>query len=524
MTTTQAPVAHRSAASTTAGEASAAYLPAQLQAPLEELPPLVPARPDERRLAPPATGVNVAQQAPTLWHHPPTPPGLPEEAAKEVPAKKNPPIEVGEDKGKLTEPPAAPAEAPPAEPWYSVHGQGTIVTQAHDNNFRSPYIGPNSLLPVEPAATTETATLFLDGRFWQGGDIVFNPEISGGRGFSGTTGIAGFPNGEATRVGVVEPTPYIARLFVRQTWGLDGEREKIEDGPNQIAGTYDINRLTLTVGKLAATDVFDNNRYSHDPRNQFLPWSIMYDGAWDYPANVRGYTYGVALDFNTVFWAVRYGIFAEPSIANGAPLDPHILKANGQILELEERWNLDEHPGKLREWIYLNHAHMGNYQEALAEMPVDPDITLTRAYRFKYGFGGNVEQEITRDLGVFLKGGWNDGQSESWAFTEIDGTLSAGVLLQGRWWKRPQDTVGLAGCINWLSPEHRDYLAAGGIGFIIGDGRLNYAPEEILDLYYDWQIRKGIFVTLDGQGVDHPAYNQDRGPVAIASLRVHFEY
>ncbi|HEV3262118.1 MAG TPA: carbohydrate porin [Gemmataceae bacterium] len=413
------------------------------------------------------------------------------------------------------------------EPWYSVHEQGTIVTQEHDH-FRSPYVGPNSLLPVEPSATSETATLFLDARLWEcgtsSGELVFNPEISGGRGFSGTLGLAGFPNGEISRVGESLPTPYIARLFWRETWGLGGEREKVEDDANQIAGIRDRDRVTLLVGKMSATDVFDNNRYSHDPRTQFLNWSIMYNGAWDYPANVRGYDYGVVLDLTTVFWAVRYGIFAEPKFANSAPLDPHIAKANGQILEFQENYRLVDCPGVVREWVYLNHAHMGNYREALAEMPVNPDITLTRAYRFKYGFGANLEQELTKDLGAFIKVGWNDGQSESWAFTEIDETVAVGLLLKGKHWRRPNDVVGVAAVVNGLSRPHRDYLAAGGLGFIIGDGRLNYGPEEILETYYDWQLVKGINVALDFQGVNHPAYNRDRGPVAIGTIRVHVEH
>jgi high affinity Mn2+ porin len=433
-------------------------------------------------------------------------------------------------KGPDTEAPAAPdagdlekVRQKEQDSWFSVHGQGTIVTEVHDH-FRSPYIGTNSLLPVEPAATTETATLFLDARLWRGGEIVFNPEISGGRGFSGTMGLAGFPNGEATRVGVLEPTPYIARLLFRQTWGLDVEREKIEDAPNQIGGIRDIDRITLSVGKMSATDQFDNNRYSHDPRTQLLNWSLMYNGAWDYPANVRGYTYGVTLELNTFYYAVRYGIFAEPSVANGAEIDPHILRANGQILEVEEHYTLGQHGGVLRQWAYLNHAHMGNYSQAVAEMPVDPDITLTRAYRFKYGFGGNLEQELTQDLGLFVKVGWNDGHSESWAFTEIDETAAAGFLLKGTAWSRPQDEVGLAAVCNGISPEHRAYLAAGGIGFIIGDGQLNYGLEKILESYYNLQLRKGINVTADFQYVDNPAYNRDRGPVVIGGLRVHFEY
>jgi high affinity Mn2+ porin len=407
--------------------------------------------------------------------------------------------------------------------WLSVHGQGTIVTQVHDH-FRSPYVGPNSLLPVEPAATTETATLFLDARLWPGGEIVFNPEISGGRGFSGTLGLAGFPNGEATRVGVVEPTPYIARLLYRQTWGLDVEREKVEDGPNQIGGIRDIDRITLSVGKLTATDIADNNRYSHDPRTQFLNWALMYNGAWDYPANLRGYTYGVALEFNTYYWALHYGIFAEPTVAQGQALDPHFVKANGQILELEEHYTLGQHPGAIREWVFLNHAHMGKYSLALEEMPVDPELPPTRSYRYKYGFGANLEQELTRDLGLFIKVGWDDGQSESWAFTEIDRTAAVGLLLQGREWSRPQDQVGLAVVANGLAPEHRAYLAAGGIGFIIGDGQLNYGLEEIVESYYNVELRKGINVTGDFQWINNPAYNRDRGPVVIGGLRVHFEY
>jgi high affinity Mn2+ porin len=410
------------------------------------------------------------------------------------------------------------------EPWYSVHEQGTVVTQRHPP-FRSPYVGTNSLVPDEGAATTETATLYAAARLWTGGEVVFNPEIAGGTGLSGTSGIAGFPNGEATRVGVPEPTPYIARLFVRQTWGLDGPWEQLKDGPNQVAGHRDLTRASVMVGKMSATDNFDNNLYSHDPRTQFLNWSMMYNGAWDYPANVRGYTYGAVVELNTINWAVRYGVFAEPAVANGADFDPRFLKANGQILEVEEHWNLgEEHAGRLREWGFLNHAHMGNYREALELSPVDPDVTQTRTYRFKYGFGLNLEQGLTRELGLFVRLGWNDGHSESWAFTEIDRTAAVGLSLYGKAWGRPDDQVGVGAVVNGLSGPHRDYLAAGGIGFIIGDGRLNYAPEQILEGFYNWQVTRGILVCLGGQAANHPAYNADRGPVAIGSIRVHFEH
>jgi high affinity Mn2+ porin len=416
----------------------------------------------------------------------------------------------------------------PEPSWYSAHAQATVVTQNHQRFFRSPYVGANSLLPNESAATSMTGTLFLDARLWEcgcySGELVFNPEIAGGNGFSGTTGLAGFPNGEITRVGVPAPTPYIARLYLRQTWGLGGEQDKVEDGFNQIAGTRDVNRLTFLAGKMSATDLVDDNRYSHDPRAQFLNWALMYNGAWDYPANVRGYTYGLGLDYNEKLWAFRTGAFVEPEVANGAPLDPHFLKALGYVAELEERYFWDEKPGHLRLLAYLNHAHMGNYRQALALMPVEPEITATRAWRIKYGFGISWDQELTKELGIWGRLGWNDGGTETWAFTEIDETASLGLVLKGRRWCRPQDQVGLGVACNGLSSAHADYLAAGGLGFIIGDGRLNYGLEKILELYYNVEIVKAIHVTFDFQEIDHPAYNKDRGPVAIGSIRVHFEF
>jgi high affinity Mn2+ porin len=444
-------------------------------------------------------GVSAGQQpAPDAPDQPP--PAQDQPGDKQTGVEKNPPAEGTTPEEKA--PPAAGAAAPeggeakgkPA--WYSVHGQATVVSQGNWK-FRSPYEGPNSFLPILSYRTTATATLYLDARLWRGGEIVFNPEMAGGTGLSSTDGIAGFPNGEATRVSSIAPTPYVARLFLRQTFGLDGDQEKVEDGPNQIAGVRDIDRITVSVGKFSAEDVVDDNRYSHDPRTQFLNWSLMYNGAWDYPANVRGYTYGAAIDFNSRFLAARYGVFGEPTVANGAEIDPHILKANGHILEFEERYNLDDHPGHLREWAYLNHAHMGKYRDALEEMPINPDVTLTRAYRIKYGFGLSWDQEVTRDLGVFVRAGWSDGQTESWAFTAIDQTLAVGLSLQGRLWRRPQDVFGLAAVCNGLAGIHRAYLGAGGLDFIIGDGALRYGSEEILETYYNCELRKSINVTAD---------------------------
>jgi high affinity Mn2+ porin len=410
--------------------------------------------------------------------------------------------------------------------WYSAHAQATMVTESHDV-FPSPYIGPNSLLPHDIAPTSLTATLFLDARLWQregySADLVFNPELAGGQGFSNVMGIAGFPNEEITRVGVPQPTPYIARLYLRQVWGLGGEQETMKDQLNQIAGKQDVDRFTLIVGKLPATDIADDNRYAHDARTQFLNWALTYNGAWDFPANVRGYTYGIALEYHTRDWTLNYGIFAEPEYANGAPLDPHFLKANGQVLELEERYQAGGRPGTVRVLGYLNLAHMGNYRQALAEMPVDPDVTQTRATRAKYGFGLNFDQEVSDDLGLFGRLGWDDGQEETWAFTEIDATASLGLVLRGTRWHRPGDRVGLAYVLNGLSDAHKDYLAAGGLGFIIGDGRLNYGLEQIMEMYYRFQILAGMGVGFDFQEIFNPAYNRDRGPVSVFSLVAHIE-
>jgi high affinity Mn2+ porin len=407
--------------------------------------------------------------------------------------------------------------------WYSAHAQGTVVDAVHDD-FHAPYTGPLSLLRNEPHATSETTTFFFAARLWEGGEFVFNPEVAGGRGFSGSDGIAGFPNGEITRVGVVEPTPYFARLFLRQTIGFGGEKETVEDGVNQIAGTRDISRVTIAAGRMAMTDVADDNRFSHDPRTQFMAWSIMYNGAWDYPANVRGYTDAIAIDFNQKYWALRYAIGAVSTVANGAALDPRFLDANGQVLEWTGRYKLNEQPGNIRLLAYLNRAHMGDYAEALALMPVNPDVTQTRAYRYKYGFGLSWDQQVNKDVGIFGRLGWDDGHTEAWMFTAIDRLAEWGVWINGRSWCRPHDQFGLAFDINGLARDHRNYLAAGGLDFIIGDGKLNYGHEMILESVYNLGITKNILFSLDFQEVWNPAYNQDRGPVTIFLGRFHIEF
>ncbi len=417
-------------------------------------------------------------------------------------------------------------EKAPLNPWYSAHAQGTVVFQGY-GPFRSPYAGPNSFVSAREVRTTATATLYFAAKLpWEGGMLIINPEVAGGIGVGDVFGLGGPPNGEAVRVGAPQPTPYFARFLYQQVFELGGEWEKLADLPNQIPGPRYKNNIVVKIGKMTATDDFDDNTFSHDPRTQFMNWGLMYNPSWDYPANVRGYTYGGVAELNYLDWSIRYGGWAEPTVANGPGLDPHFGRANGHALELEQRYTiLNELPGTVRLLSWLNNAHMGSYRDALQQMPVNPDVTQTRAYRTRYGFGISWDQEILKnELGVFARLGYADGHAESWAFTEVERTASIGMLLKGKRWDRPRDELGVALLVNGIGPQHRAYLAAGGLGFELGDGKLNYAPEMTIEAYYNFRVRKGINVTFDVQGINNPGYNRDRGPVAVFALRTHFEY
>lgn len=404
--------------------------------------------------------------------------------------------------------------------WYSVHFQATTTPQGYPG-FHAKYSGANSLPSSGQIRDSYSSTLFLGVRLWDGAEAYADPEVFGGKPIGQGFGVAGFPNGDLNRVSTSHPTLYLARAFIRQTIGFGGQKQDIPADQNQLATTVDISRLTLTLGKFSAADIFDGNAYAHDPRTQFWNWPLFDNGAWDYPADVRGYTLGGALELNQLNWALRYGIFLEPDVASGSHFDYHLDKVFGQAAEYESRYEIAKHPGKLRFLAYLNRAHMGSYAEA-ADLPV-PDITRTRRYSVKYGLGINLEQQITNDLGMFARLGWNDGKREDWAFTEIDRTASAGLSLNGTAWGRPEDTLALAGVINGLSSSHRRYLAAGGTGFIIGDGKLTYDAEEIAETYYSAKFLKYFYMTADLQFINHPAYNRDRGPVFVAGIRLHFQ-
>ncbi|MGD1031239.1 MAG: carbohydrate porin [Opitutaceae bacterium] len=407
---------------------------------------------------------------------------------------------------------------------WSVHAQATVIEQWH-YGFPAEYSGRNSL----ESSTTEdkhtvTATLFIGRRLWTGAEIYFDPEVPEGEGLSSTVGMAGFPNGEGTRAAGDSPHYNTSRLFLQQTFEFGGGKEKIDDDENQLAGEKDVDRLTLTAGKFAAVDYFDDNAYSHDPRTQFLNWSLMDSGAWDYPADTRGYTAGFVAELKQKDRAIRYGIMMEPQEANQLVLDKHVTRAFAQVLEFDQSYSLDGHPATVRPFVFFNRADMGSYSEAIENPAADLDVTRTRAYRSKVGAGLSWDQELTADAGTFLRLSWNDGKTESWAFTEIDRSVATGISMKGTAWGRADDVAGLAGVVNGLSPDHRRYLAAGGYGFIVGDGRLNYGPEEILEAYYDVKIVKGVWLTPDFQYAEHPGYNRDRGGLPIFAIRAHFEY
>lgn len=405
--------------------------------------------------------------------------------------------------------------------------QATYVWQAKQP-FSVAYSGPNSLTSAREKSYSFTASAALGYRPWSGAEFYFNPEVSQGIPLSNLTGLGGFTNGEIARTAGPTPTFYRARFFLRQTWGLGGSTEPIESDANQLAGMIDKRRLVLTVGNLSVLDIFDDNTFSHDPRTQFLNWALMTHGAFDYAADARGYSWGAVLEFNYDDWVIRGGRFIQPKEPNQLPLDSRIFQHYGDQFEVEHAHTLSGQPGKIRLLAFRNRAIMSRYQDALdyaALAGATPDINNVRTgEQIKYGFGLNIEQSITENMGLFARASWADGQTETYAFTEIDNSISGGVSVKGTHWGRPQDTLGLAFIRNGLSTARRDYLAAGGISFFIGDGAINYQPEAILEGYYSWNAMKGLWLSFDAQRIENPAYNADRGPVSIGSLRAHIEF
>jgi hypothetical protein len=430
--------------------------------------------------------------------------------------------------------PEVPEPNPDSSAKWSFHFQLSIVNNWH-GHYHFPYAGALSLDSNAESKLSMTSTLYIGRKLWRNAFVYFCPEITGGLGLSGTHGMAGFPNGEIYRVGNPTPTPLVSRLYFQQLFPLPGTSyEMREDGLNQLPGRIPSSRIAVSVGKFCVADFFDANVYNHDARTQFLNWSMMAAGAWDFPADTRGYTYGGTVELIKPKWAVRYSIVAVPETANGLDMDLNLARENGQTLEYERHYAIGSRPGTVRVDAFRNSSTAPRYRDALNEM-AHGDSELLRAFtgdtagprfgQIKYGFSVNLEQNLADDLGAFLRCSWNDGKTAAWAFTDIDQSLQLGINMRGDRWKRPNDNFGIGGAINGISKDHRDFLAAGGTTFIIGDGRLNYGREMIFETYYRANLEKFLSVSLDYQLIINPAYNMDRkGPVHVPGVRVHVEF
>ena len=413
-------------------------------------------------------------------------------------------------------------ENPPRD--WSLHVQSTYQVQTH-GGFDALYEGAYSLQNRSETRGSFTTTFYAGRRLWKGGEAYVNVELIAGEGLSKVLGLAGPPNGETYRVDSTQLKANLARLFLRQTFDLGGARDRQEDDQNRLQGPVPSHRLVVTAGKFSGTDVFDDNAYAHDPRTQFNNWSLWANAAWDYPADTRGYTWGVAVEWIHGPWAARLGAFLEPREANGLEFDHDVAQAHGDVLEIAHRHALCERPGAVRVLAFWNHARMGVYRDALAAAPAAPDVVSTRAPgREKYGFGLNVEQEIAPNVGAFLRAGWNDGKTEAWAFTEVERTLTLGVSLAGALWKRPDDAFGVGVAWNGVNADHRDYLAAGGLGFMLGDGALNAGTENAIDVWYRFSPVRFFAVSAEVERFANPAFNRDRGPVTVWGLRLHASF
>ena len=411
-----------------------------------------------------------------------------------------------------------------SEDW-AVHGQWTTVSQKH-NHFNSPYQGANSLDAQGRSEETTDLTVFAGVRLGANTEFWINPEIDQGAGLSNTIGLASFASGEAYKIGSNNPYLRVPRAFVRHVMPLGGDSDKVEGAANQLAGTRAQDNVTLTVGKMSVTDIFDTNSYAHDPRGDFLNWALIDAGAFDYAADAWGFTYGAAAEWTQGDWTARAGVYQLSPEPNGKIVKPDFSQIM-LVAEFEQRYQWAGHPGKVKLLGFANHGGMADYADAVAlgiAQNAAPDVKLVRRKAWRPGVAVNLEQEVAADLGLFLRASANDGVKEAYEFTEINRSLSGGMALKGARWGRPDDTVGLAGVVNAISGDARNYFARGGMGILIGDGALDYGQEKIVEAYYAAKLCKPATLSLDFQRIDNPAYNHARGPVNLVAVRMHAEF
>jgi high affinity Mn2+ porin len=415
---------------------------------------------------------------------------------------------------------------PAHQDLFAVHGQTTFVDQGHAA-FASPYQGPNSLSPDVSGRETWDITLYAGVRPWSGAEIWINGEMDQGFGLNDTLGVAGFPSGEAYKIGAAIPYFRLPRFFLRQTIDLGGGASEIDPDLNQFAESVTDDRLVFTLGKFGVTDVFDNNKYAHNPRGDFLNWSIIDAGTFDYAAEAWGYSVGGSAEWYKGRWTLRGGAFLLSNVPNSTYIDTRFDQFQ-LVAEIEERHVLFGEPGKFLVTGFLSRGRMARYSDAIAFAQANggpPTVEPMRRYAGRPGLSVNLEQQISADLGGFVRAGWANGAYESYEFTDIDETVSGGLSLAGTKWGRSKDTLALAGVINAASSSLQAYLAAGGLGILVGDGRLPHpGTERILESYYDLAVIKGADVALDYQWITNPGYNRDRGPVSLLAIRLHAQF
>jgi high affinity Mn2+ porin len=435
--------------------------------------------------------------------------------------------------------PATPGEADPqtifshsdsARWWLS--GQINTILQGHPA-FSAKYSGQNSLQPEGEVHDSRIFTLYTAARLTHSIDFVFDLEEASGKGISNSLGLAGYSNIDVVRIpGQGTPlttAPYVARALFRYVLSLSKETEEVEPGPLGMLKSLPARRLGFRIGKLALADFFDVNAVGSDSHLQFMNWTGVNNGAWDFAADTRGYTYAAMLEYDDRGWAIRFAEALMPTVANGISLDGDLRRARGENLELELHPKfLAEKPAEVRLLSYMNHANMGDYREAvdlfLAGKTPRPIIEDTRQQgSVKYGFGINLEQQLSAKLRLYGRFGWNDGRHESFAYTEVDQTVALGADYRGDRWHRQRDKVGLAFVSNAISGDHQEYLKLGGLGFLLGDGTLTYGRENIFEGYYNVHFWRGVYGAFDLQHIDNPGYNRDRGPVWVPALRLHVE-
>src|SRR5271165_998624 len=409
-----------------------------------------------------------------------------------------------------------------------IAGQVNFIFQTHPP-FDAKYTGPNSLQPDYEKATSRVLTLYTGYKFNGSTEALVDIEETGGQGLSQALGVAGFPNLDVVRNPTLSQAPYVARAMFHGVLALSNDRVEADPGPLSTFTELPTRRLEIRVGKFGLVDFFDVNSVGSDSHMQFMNWAIDQNGAYDFAADTRGYTFGAIVEYQDRKWGFRFAEALMPTVANGIDLQWNLRRARGESYEFQlHRGVLPKKDGEVRLLAYTNYANMGIYREAIDQYlggkTAKPDITNHPLQTtLKYGFGVNLEQALTRNVTAYGRFGWNNGKTESYAFTEIDQTFAGGVFVNGRKWGRPQDRFGIAAASNALSGDHREYLALGGKGFIIGDGALNYGRENILESYYTVHVWKGLYVAPDVQYIVNPAYNRDRGPVVVPGFRLHIE-